>query len=66
MRRRRLTGLLVIATFALAVLGETLSVTRRGGWLGIACFGVAAACAVLAWWALGAPVRRRDISAPTR
>jgi hypothetical protein len=56
--RRVLTGLLALATFALAAAGMVL----RTEVAGIALLAGAALCAVLAWWALGAPVRRRDIA----
>ncbi len=56
--RRLLTGLLVLATFATAVAGMLL----RTQVVGIALLGGAALCAICAWSALGAPVRRRDIA----
>jgi hypothetical protein len=56
--RRRLTGLLVVATFATAVAGMLL----RTQVAGIALIAGAALCAICAWYALGAPVRRRDIT----
>ena len=55
--RRMLTGVLVLATFALAAAGMVL----RTEVVGLALLAGAAFCAVLAWWALGAPVHRRDI-----
>ena len=55
--RRTLTGLLVLATFALAAAGMVL----RTEVAGLALLGGAALCATCAWYALGAPVRRRDI-----
>ncbi|HEY2310062.1 MAG TPA: hypothetical protein VGH46_02975 [Gaiellaceae bacterium] len=55
--RRSLTGLLVLATFVLAAAGMVL----RTEVVGIALLAGAALCATLAWYALGAPVRRRDI-----
>lgn len=61
--RRLLTGLLVLATFASAILGMLL----RTQVVGIVLIGGAAVCAICAWYALGAPVHRRDIGqeAPT-
>lgn len=56
--RRLLTGLLVLATFATAVAGMLL----RTHVVGIALIAGAAVCAISAWYALGAPVRRRDIA----
>ena len=55
--RRLLTSLLVLATFVNAALGTLL----RTQVVGIALLSGAALCAVCAWSALGAPVRRRDI-----
>lgn len=52
-----LTSLLVLATFALAAAGMVL----RTEVAGIALIAGAALCATCAWYALGAPVRRRDI-----
>ncbi len=56
--RRLLTGLLVLATFATAFAGMLL----RTQVVGIALLVAAALCAICAWSALGAPVRRRDIA----
>jgi hypothetical protein len=56
--RRALTGLLVLATFALAVAGMLL----RTEVAGIVLLVAAGVCATCAWYALGAPVRRRDIA----
>jgi hypothetical protein len=56
--RRLLTGLLVLATFATAAAGMLL----RTHVVGIALIIGAALCATCAWYALGAPVRRRDIA----
>jgi hypothetical protein len=56
--RRLLTGLLALATFAAAAAGMLL----RTQVLGIALITGAALCAISAWYALGAPVRRRDIA----
>jgi hypothetical protein len=55
--RRALTSLLVLATFATAVAGMLL----RTEVVGIALIAGAALCATFAWFALGAPIRRRDI-----
>ena len=56
--RRLLTGLLVLATFATAAAGMLL----RTEVVGIALLAGAALCATCAWYALGSPVRRRDIA----
>lgn len=56
--RRLLTALLVLATFATAAVGMLL----RTQLAGIVLIAGAALCAACAWWALGAPVRRRDIA----
>jgi hypothetical protein len=56
--RRLLTGLLVLATFATATAGMLL----RTSVAGIALLACAAICATFAWYALGAPIRRRDIA----
>jgi len=56
--RRLLTGLLVLDTFATAATGMLL----RTQVVGIALVAGAALCATCAWYALGAPVRRRDIA----
>jgi uncharacterized membrane protein YbjE (DUF340 family) len=56
--RRLLTSLLVLATFATAAAGMLL----RTQVVGIALITGAAICATCAWYALGAPVRRRDIA----
>jgi len=55
--RRLLTSLLVLATFATAAAGMLL----RTQVVGITLIAGAALCAISAWCALGAPVRRRDI-----
>ena len=56
--RRLLTGLLPLATFAAAAGGMLL----RTQVAGIALITGAALCAICAWYALGAPARRRDIA----
>jgi type II secretory pathway component PulK len=56
--RRVLTALLVLATFAAAAAGMLL----RTQVVGIVLIIGAALCATCAWYALGAPVRRRDIA----
>jgi hypothetical protein len=56
--RRALTGLLVLATFATAAAGILL----RTEVAGIVLIAAAAVCAISAWYALGSPVRRRDIA----
>ena len=58
--RRLLTSLLVLATFATAAAGMPL----RHQVLGLALLAAAALCATCAWYALGAPVRRRDLTGP--
>jgi hypothetical protein len=55
--RRLLTGLCVPATFATAAAGMLL----RTEVAGIVLLAAAALCATCAWFALGTPVRRRDI-----
>jgi hypothetical protein len=55
--RRLLTSLLVLATLAAASAGMVL----RTHAVGIALIAGAALCATCAWYALGTPVRRRDI-----
>lgn len=57
--RRLLTSLLVLATFATVAVGMLL----RTEVLGIVLIAAAALCATCAWYALGAPMRRRDIRA---
>jgi hypothetical protein len=56
--RRQLTGLLVLATFTTAAAGMLL----RTQVAGIALLAGSALCATCAWYALGAPVRHRDIT----
>jgi hypothetical protein len=56
--RRVLSGLLVLATFATAAAGMLL----RTQVVGIALIAGAGLCATCAWYALGLPVRRRDIA----
>lgn len=56
--RRALTGLLVLATFATAAAGMLL----RTQVAGLVLLAAAALWAVCAWYALGSPVRRRDIA----
>ena len=48
----------MVATFATAAAGMLL----RTQVVGIALITGAALCATFAWYALGAPVRRRDIA----
>jgi hypothetical protein len=60
--RRLLTALLVLATFATATAGMLL----RTQVVGIALIGGAALCAICAWYALGAPIRRSDIGRKPR
>jgi type II secretory pathway component PulK len=56
--RRLLTALLVLATLATATAGMLL----RTHVVGIALIAAGALCATGAWYALGTPVRRRDIA----
>ena len=56
--RRLLTSLLVLATFAAATAGMLL----RTQVAGLVLLTGAAICATCAWYALGAPVRRRDLA----
>ena len=51
----------VLATFAAATAGVTLSVVRPGTLAGIGVLIVAALSAVAGWLALGAPVSRRAL-----
>ena len=60
--RRLLTGLLVLATVATATAGMLL----RTQVAGIVLIAGAAVCATCAWWALGTPVRRRDMEREER
>lgn len=53
-----LTSLLVLATFAAATAGMLL----RTHVVGIVLLAGAAISATCAWYALGAPIRRRDIA----
>jgi len=57
-RRRLLTGLLVLATFGAAAGGMLL----RTQIVGIALIAGAALSATCAWYALGTPVRRREVA----
>jgi hypothetical protein len=56
-----LPGIFVLATFATAAAGATLSVVRPGTLAGIGLLIAAGASAVAGWLALGAPVSRRAI-----
>jgi hypothetical protein len=60
---RLLAGLLALATMVLAIGGETLVLTHVAGALGLIMLACGAAAGVAGWIALGAPRRRRDISA---
>ena len=60
---RTLAGLLVLGTFVLAPVGEGLVLTHTAGALGLILLVCGAALGVAGWVALGAPRRRRDISA---
>ena len=57
-QNKPLAGSLALATVMLGALAELLTLLHLGGWFGIALFGVAAVVGVVAWLALGAPVRR--------
>jgi hypothetical protein len=58
---RPLAGLLALLTLALAAAGVTLALVHAAGPLGLFLLAVAPVAAVLAWLALGSPVRRADI-----
>jgi hypothetical protein len=58
---RPLAGILALATMALAVAGVTLAILHTAGPFGLFLLALAPVAAVLAWLALGAPVRRADI-----
>jgi len=60
---RLLAGLLALATIVLAIGGETLVLMHVAGALGLIMLACGAAAGVVGWIALGAPRRRRDISA---
>lgn len=60
---RPVAGSLAIASIVLAVAGTALALGHAGGALGVLLVSLAAPVAVVAWVALGAPVRRRDIRA---
>jgi hypothetical protein len=58
---RPLAGLLALATIALAASGVVLALAHTAGPLGLFLLALAPVAAVLAWLALGSPVRRSDI-----
>jgi hypothetical protein len=58
---RPLAGLLALLTLALAAAGVTLALVHTAGPLGLFLLALAPVAAVLAWLALGSPVRRTDI-----
>ncbi len=58
---RALAGVFVLATFAAAAAGVTMSVVRPGTLAGIGLLAVAGISAVAGWLALGAPVSRRAL-----
>ena len=60
---RTLAGLLALATVVLAVAGETLVLTHTAGAAGLILLACAAPAGIVAWVALGAPRRRRDLPA---
>jgi hypothetical protein len=60
---RLLAGLFALATIVLAIGGETLVLMHVAGALGLIMLACGAAAGVAGWIALGAPRRRRDISA---
>ena len=60
---RTLAGLLALGTLVLAPVGEGLVLTHTAGALGLILLVCGAALGVAGWVALGAPRRRRDISA---
>lgn len=61
--RQPLAGALALSSLALAAAGVALALGHVGGVLGVLLVTAAAPVAVLAWLALGAPVRRGDIVA---
>ena len=61
--RQPFAGVLALASIALAAAGMVLALAHAGGALGVLLVAAAAPVAVLAWLALGAPVRRRDLAA---
>lgn len=60
MIRRLATSFFVLLTFALAAVGMVYAV--HGSWIGFALHLAAIVSAVIAWFCLGMPVRRSDIS----
>ena len=60
---RTAAGVLALGTIVLAVLGEVLVLMHVAGALGLIMLVCGAAAGIVAWVALGAPKRRRDISA---
>ena len=60
---RLLAGVLALATIVLAIGGETLVLMHVAGALGLIMLACGAAAGVDGLIALGAPSRRRDISA---
>jgi hypothetical protein len=58
---RPLAGLLALLTVALATAGVALALVHTAGPLGLVLLALAPVAAVLAWLALGSPVRRADI-----
>jgi hypothetical protein len=60
---RLLAGLLALAAIVLAIGGETLVLMHVAGAFGLIMLACGAAAGVAGWIALGAPRRRRDISA---
>ena len=57
------SGLLALATIALAATGETLVLTHTAGALGLILLACSAAAGIAAWVALGAPRGRAHIRA---
>ena len=59
--RRSLAGVLAVGSIAIGAAAAYASFAHRGNWAGPAGLGLAIVVAVLAWLALGAPIRSRDI-----
>ena len=59
---RPLAGALALLSLALAATGAALAFAHVAGFTGIAALALGIPVAVAAWLALGAPVRRRDLT----
>ena len=60
-RNRLLAGVLAVATIVLAVVGEAIVLTHKGGPLGLVVMAFAAPVGLAAWVVLGAPTTRSDL-----